>query len=131
MSVQAAIAAAATVADKVSTGELVTRPEVAAAVADVRQQLQAAMVEVEAYGSAGAPLRRRVQAVAARLLDLVEAAAPPRRTVTITLRTDRSLIDVARELHGDGSRAGELRELNTVRWPARVPAGTVLVVYAE
>lgn len=135
--VDAAIAAAVAVADAADAGDYATRQDAEAAIAAARTLLQAAVDQVRAdYPTSGAPLVGRLKALGAGLLGLGRDLAEALATERITLQSERSLLDIARERYATDPDedlvvwASRLRTLNPeLPHPGRIPAGTELEVY--
>lgn len=101
-----------------------------ASVEGAREAIQAAIDTARAaHPLASAPLVQRLSALAARLLDVLEVVGVAPMTTTITLTAERGVLDLAWELYRDPARGAELMEINSLREPWAIPAGTVLVVY--
>ena len=127
------LAAAEALAETAAGDGFTTRQEAEAGIGAARELVQAAIDLVqEELGTTGWPQVVALRRLAASLLDLVTATDDALATREITLASERSVIDLALELYGDGLRATDLLALNpSLPNPHRVPSGTVLVAYVR
>lgn len=127
-----AVEEALAVAARAAADEYSSRRAVEAATAAARTTIQAAIDEGLAVGVDAWPAVTALRRLAARLLDLSRALAEDLATMTITLTSERGVVDLALSLYGDGLRAVEIVTLNpSVSHPHRMPAGTDLTVYVQ
>lgn len=135
--VAAAVAAATLVADAADAGLYATRQAAESAIAAARTAIQTAIDAVRtAYPVTGFPVVQHLKALAAGLLELGRTLAEALATETITLLSERGLLDLARERYADAADgdlvgwAVKLHALNpTLPTPTRIPSGTTLTVY--
>ncbi len=114
-------------------GEYSSTLEAEAAIGAVRTTIHGLLTEISTtWGPKGNPLLVQLRTLAALLLDLRELVDDAGATVEVTLAREASLIELAVEWYSDWERWTELADLNRrLSKPARIPAGTILVRYAQ
>ncbi len=133
VSVAAAISAAAAIGVAAEAGEYSSVLELEAAVGAARTTIDGLLADISTvWGVEANPLLVALRELAARLLDLRELVDDAGATVEETLDRESSFVELAILRYGDWERWTELADLNRqVATPARIPAGTTLVRYAQ
>lgn len=138
-SIAAAVTAARAVAQASRDEEYTTRQQAEAAISEVRTLIQTACTDaIAAWGNDAYTVVRMLKALAASLLDLDRALAEELQTREVVLTTERSLLDLARQLYASGpdtdivAWAARLAVLNPgLRDINRIRAGTTVLAYVQ
>lgn len=129
----AALAAATATIDTAVAGGYASTQEYESAANAVRTSIATLIPELDQlWGVLAVPTIAALRALAARLVDLHSAIADTTATVELTVARSTSLVELAVELYGDGTRWVELAPLNPgLRHPGFIAAGTVVVARAR
>lgn len=136
--VAAAVTSAQAVANNANDGVYLTRGQADAAIAEARSAIQDAIEAViQAASSTSAyPVVTKLRVLAAALLGLGNSLAEDLEVEVITLRSERSILDIARERYATAANpdvlgwAEKLHALNPrLPNPLRIAPGTEVSVY--
>ena len=131
----AALVEAAAVAAEGFVGlveSLETPDDIEAAAGDVQITINAALVEARILGAAGARLQAALVTMADRVVALARVALTQTgELVSLELEADKSVFRLAADLYGTTARWQEIVELNGIRFPNWLTAGTKLRAYRE